>query len=187
MPTRGTRSRFPKRIGVIGLIALAHPFGSRITLISINGGNRLWRRNVSPENPRFVHHRRRPSMRSTKAFLIAPLFVALSSGAAILPAPAQTVTRETVTRDVVTPSGTTRTTTVTVAPTAPPPPEVETIPAAPSQLVYWQPGHWGWSGSTWVWAAGHYVQRPEAQSVWIPGHWLQEANGWTWVDGYWRS
>ncbi len=118
-------------------------------------------------------------MRSTRAFLIVPLFVALSSGAAILPAPAQTLA----------PGETSRTTTtvVTTAPGAPPPAQVETIPAPPSQLVFWQPGHWTWSGATWVWEAGQYVQRPQAQSVWIPGHWLQAANGWSWIDGYWRS
>ena len=36
--------------------------------------------------------------------------------------------------------------TVVIAPNAPPPPRVETIPQPPSaeaQVMYWQPGHWG--------------------------------------------
>jgi hypothetical protein len=52
------------------------------------------------------------------------------------------------------------TTTVTVAPIAPPPAQVETPPPAPSPLAMWQPGHWSWNGSQYFWTSGHYVERP---------------------------
>jgi hypothetical protein len=81
--------------------------------------------------------------------------------------------------------------TVIVAPSAPPPARVETIPAPPSaqqQVMYWQPGHWMWNGANWEWASGQYVQRPAPQAVWEPGHWAQQpTGGYVWVDGRWQG
>lgn len=81
--------------------------------------------------------------------------------------------------------------TVIVAPTAPPPVRVETIPQPPiaeATTMYWQPGHWMWSGANWQWSSGHYVQRPAPMAVWQPGRWVQQpTGGYVWVDGHWEG
>lgn len=77
---------------------------------------------------------------------------------------------------------------VIIAPSAPPPPRVETIPAPPTapQAMYWQPGHWMWDGANWRWTQGQYVVRPSSQAIWEPGHWMQRpSGGYVWVDGHW--
>ncbi len=80
---------------------------------------------------------------------------------------------------------------VIIAPNAPPPPRVETIPPPPSveaRVMYWRPGHWAWDGVNWNWAPGQYVQRPTPQAVWEPGHWAQQpTGGYVWVDGRWQG
>lgn len=80
---------------------------------------------------------------------------------------------------------------VIIAPNAPPPPRVETIPAPPgaeAQTMYWRPGHWMWTGASWSWMQGQYVERPAPQAVWDPGHWSQRPDGgYVWVDGHWQG
>jgi hypothetical protein len=76
-------------------------------------------------------------------------------------------------------------TTIVVAPYAPPPPQAETPPPTPSALAMWQPGHWGWNGTQYSWASGHYVERPSPSANWTPGYWQQGPAGWTWTNGYW--
>jgi hypothetical protein len=76
--------------------------------------------------------------------------------------------------------------TVVIAPAAPPAIREEVVPPAPTADVVWQPGHWSWSGSQYVWVNGVYVARPRPQVAWVPGHWDQSPNGWAWVDGYWQ-
>jgi hypothetical protein len=75
---------------------------------------------------------------------------------------------------------------VNYAPNPPPEPMAENVPPAPGPTVYWQPGHWGWTGAQWVWLPGHYEQRPNQTAVWEPGHWQQSSNGYVWADGRWR-
>jgi|SRR5580692_4142626 hypothetical protein len=104
--------------------------------------------------------------------LAVPALVALAVAGAVAPTSAQTST-------------------VIIAPTAPPPPRVETIPPPPvgePQMMTWETGHWAWNGVNWDWTEGHYVQRPVPTAVWEPGHWAQEATGgYIWVDGHWRT
>jgi len=80
---------------------------------------------------------------------------------------------------------------VVIAPNAPPPPRVETIPPPPnaeSQLMYWRPGRWAWNGGSWEWSSGQYVERPAPQAVWEPGHWVQQpSGGYVWTDGRWQG
>jgi hypothetical protein len=80
---------------------------------------------------------------------------------------------------------------VIIAPSAPPPPRVETIPPPPTveaQTMYWHPGHWAWDGANWAWSSGRYVERPAPQAVWEPGHWVQQpSGGYVWVDGRWEG
>jgi hypothetical protein len=67
--------------------------------------------------------------------------------------------------------------TIIIAPSAPPQPTMS-----------WQAGHWAWTGTTWSWEEGQYVQAPQTAAVWEPGHWSQQASGgYVWVDGHWRS
>ena len=77
--------------------------------------------------------------------------------------------------------------TIVVAPTAPPPPEVETIPPPPVSVDIWTPGHWAWNGADWSWMPGHYVARPAPQATWVPGHWEVGSGGYVWVDGHWAG
>ncbi len=84
--------------------------------------------------------------------------------------------------------------TVIVAPTAPPAPLTETVPAPPASATvttYWESGRWNWNGSSWVWIEGHYVQRvqpPAATAVWVPGQWVVQADGgYVWVAGHWQT
>ncbi|WP_322104254.1 hypothetical protein [Paraburkholderia sp. J41] len=73
--------------------------------------------------------------------------------------------------------------TVIVAPNAPPPPRVETVP--PPRAGYaWDPGHWRWAHGGYVWAPGHW--RPvRAGYRWVPGHWVARGPNWRWVPGHW--
>ncbi len=76
--------------------------------------------------------------------------------------------------------GMAQTSTVIIAPSAPPPPS--------SQTMSWQAGHWAWNGAAWSWEEGHYMQAPQATAVWEPGHWQEQpAGGYVWVEGHWRS
>jgi WXXGXW repeat (2 copies) len=81
--------------------------------------------------------------------------------------------------------------TVVIAPDAPPPTRVETVPPPPAaerQVMYWQAGHWMWSGANWERSPGQYVQKPAPQAVWQPGHWAQQpSGGYIWVDGHWQG
>ncbi|MDR3537197.1 MAG: hypothetical protein P4L71_11920 [Acetobacteraceae bacterium] len=83
-----------------------------------------------------------------------------------------------------------QTSTVIIAPSAPPAPRIETMPppSAGSQVMSWQAGHWAWTGAAWSWEEGHYVQAPQPAAVWEPGHWEQQpTGGYVWVDGRWRG
>jgi hypothetical protein len=79
------------------------------------------------------------------------------------------------------------TTTVVMAPSAPPPNPYETVPPAPSSTAYWQAGHWTYLNGQWTWINGQYVQSPSPNvNAWVPGHWEQASNGYVWVNGYWQ-
>ena len=113
--------------------------------------------------------------------LAIPMF-ALAAGTA--PAMAQSV-------QVITPAPVPAQSQVIIAPSAPPPARVETIPPPPvagTRVMYWRPGHWWWDGTSWSWSEGEYVERPTPQAVWEPGHWVQRpTGGYIWVDGRWEG
>jgi YXWGXW repeat-containing protein len=77
-------------------------------------------------------------------------------------------------------------TTVVVAPTAPPPPQAETPPPAPGPSYVWRTGHWWWDGAQYVWKPGRYVMPPTTVARWRPGYWQEGPSGWFWVDGSWN-
>jgi len=76
---------------------------------------------------------------------------------------------------------------VIIAPSAPPPPRYEVVPAPPPQrYVVWDPGHWNWDGRGWIWVPGHYEDRPHPHAVWVVGHWAHRRGGWVWIPAHWR-
>ena len=77
---------------------------------------------------------------------------------------------------------------VVVAPGPPPPLRHEIVPPppGPSGLAVWVPGHWEWSGRSYFWVGGHYVERPEVGLIWEPGRWIGRHGHWEWRGGHWR-
>ena len=74
---------------------------------------------------------------------------------------------------------------VVVARPAPPATHVEVQPPAPNARAVWDPGHWNWDGTQYVWISGHYIERPSVAMRWEPGHWMSANGGWVWTDGRW--
>jgi len=68
---------------------------------------------------------------------------------------------------------------------APPPGQIEIIPASPYAQAVWMNGYWSWSGGRHVWVSGRYVQgRPG--HVWVGHSWERGQRGWHIRQGYWR-
>jgi hypothetical protein len=78
----------------------------------------------------------------------------------------------------------------TAAMTSPPPvplPREEPMPKPPvtaTPLIY-QPGHWDWNGTGYVWQPGEYVPREGHGNLYMPGYWAQSAAGWQWQPPHW--
>jgi hypothetical protein len=75
-------------------------------------------------------------------------------------------------------------------PFPPVPPLIEeTIPKPPvaAEPLIWQPGHWDWTGSGYVWANGQYVPATGHGNLWMPGWWSPAPSGWTWQPPRWTS
>jgi len=72
-----------------------------------------------------------------------------------------------------------------VVPTAPPPLQVEVIPAAPGRDFFWVGGHWRWEGGRHVWDAGRWEPR-RAEEVYSPAHWVHDHKSWRYVGGGWH-
>ncbi|MGA8197963.1 MAG: hypothetical protein WB902_31895 [Acetobacteraceae bacterium] len=72
-------------------------------------------------------------------------------------------------------------------PPVPPPPMTETIPNPPvtATPLIWQPGHWDWTGSAYVWSAGEYVARAGHGDLWMPGFWEKTPSAWVWHPAHW--
>ncbi len=69
---------------------------------------------------------------------------------------------------------------------APPPPQVEVVPAAPHPGWVWVPGYHRWDGHRYVWVRGSYRRPPHPGAVWVAGDWREERGGHVWHAGYWR-
>ena len=70
-----------------------------------------------------------------------------------------------------------------------PPLIAETIPKPPvtAEPLMWQPGHWDWNGSGYVWAKGQYVPAMGHGNLWMPGWWQRTPSGWAWQPPHWTS
>jgi hypothetical protein len=68
----------------------------------------------------------------------------------------------------------------------PPPLQSEAVPQPPVGQV-WEPGHWVWNGSTYVWVRGHYILATAGGAHWVHGHWRwsNAQDQWVWVPGHW--
>ncbi len=74
------------------------------------------------------------------------------------------------------------------APPAPiPPPMAETIPKPPVSAVplIWQPGHWDWTGSSYVWVPASTSMRRGHSGTWMPPYWEKTNSGWVWRSAHW--
>jgi WXXGXW repeat (2 copies) len=73
----------------------------------------------------------------------------------------------------------------------PPVPDLisEEIPKPPvtSEPLIWQPGHWDWTGSGYVWANGQYVPAQGHGNLWVRGWWSRTPSGWVWQPPHWMS
>jgi hypothetical protein len=73
---------------------------------------------------------------------------------------------------------------------APPPipaPIAEALPkppVSPTALI-WQPGHWDWNGSAYVWVPGQYVSPEGHGNNWLPAYWEKTDSGWIWHPAHW--
>lgn len=74
-----------------------------------------------------------------------------------------------------------------VCPVVPPPPqpEVQPLPPVSEQPLTWQPGHWDWNGTSYVWIPGAWVPRAGHGKLWQPGFWTVGPAGCAWVPGHW--
>jgi len=74
-------------------------------------------------------------------------------------------------------------------PTPPPipQPQSEIIPKPPVSAVplTWQPGHWDWTGSSYVWVPGQYVDAAGHLATWMPAFWENTPGGWVWHPAHW--
>ena len=121
--------------------------------------------------------------------------VLMIAGAALIcaaPALAEDVTVEkqtTITKELVPaePLSGSTTSTVIVAPEAPPPPRIEVRPAPPRPDMVWMEGHWEWNPQThtYGWTQGTFAEPPRPRAVWTPGHWQQRPDGWVFTPGHW--
>jgi WXXGXW repeat (2 copies) len=60
-------------------------------------------------------------------------------------------------------------------------------PPVTSEPLIWQPGHWDWNGSGYIWAHGEYVPAQGHGNLWVPGWWSRTPSGWTWQPAHWVS
>ena len=73
----------------------------------------------------------------------------------------------------------------TKAPTAPPPPRIETPPAAQVRGAVWIPGFLQTNGAAWVWIGGSWQLRPTARVVWRTPEWRSRGAVHVLIPGGW--
>lgn len=68
-----------------------------------------------------------------------------------------------------------------------PPIRTERVPAPPRSFVVliWQPGHYDWNGSGYVWVSGKWVERAGHGTLWQDGYWRQTNQTSEWVPAHW--
>ncbi len=65
----------------------------------------------------------------------------------------------------------------------------EAMPKPPvtGEPLAWQPGHWDWNGTGYVWQPGQYVPAAGHGQLWQSGWWTRTPSGWSWQPAHWTS
>lgn len=63
-------------------------------------------------------------------------------------------------------------------------PETAPLPPVSEQQLTWQPGHWDWNGSSYVWSPGRWVPLGGHGTRWQPGFW-SFTGACVWVPAHW--
>ncbi|MDE2007201.1 MAG: YXWGXW repeat-containing protein [Rhodospirillales bacterium] len=71
-------------------------------------------------------------------------------------------------------------------PVPPPRPEAVAKPPVTAVPLFWQPGHWNWTGAGYAWAPGRYVPQNGHSNLYMPGYWRHGIGGWDWVPAHWQ-
>ena len=68
-----------------------------------------------------------------------------------------------------------------------PPPMAEAMPKPPVSPVplSWQPGHWDWTGSSYGWVPGQYIDAAGHGPNWEQPYWEKTDAGWVWRPAHW--
>ena len=74
-----------------------------------------------------------------------------------------------------------------------PNPPVPALPADPQPLppvsaiaLVWQPAHYDWTGATYQYVSGRYIERA-GHTRWAEGWWGQDGGRWVWVPAHWAG
>ena len=51
--------------------------------------------------------------------------------------------------------------------------------------MVWQPGHWNWTGNSYVWIQGQYVDTAGHGPNWMSEYWEKTDVGWVWRPAHW--
>lgn len=71
-------------------------------------------------------------------------------------------------------------------PVPPPQPETMGIPPVTATPLIWRPGHWDWTGSSYVWTPGAFEPAGGHTNMFMPGHWeLTPGGGYAWQPAHW--
>lgn len=64
--------------------------------------------------------------------------------------------------------------------------DIRPLPPVTKEHLIWQPGHYDWTGSAYVWVSGRYIPRAMgASGNWQPGYWSNADGPWVWLPGHW--
>ncbi len=73
-----------------------------------------------------------------------------------------------------------------IAPSAPPPAQVDVRPPQPIASAVWADGYWHYANGRWVWVAGHWAVPPRAGATWRPSTWVPDGVQLRLDPGGWR-
>ena len=75
---------------------------------------------------------------------------------------------------------------------APPPPvpaplaEVAPKPPVTTTPLILQPGHWNWTGNSYVWEPAQFVPSEGHSNMWMTGYWALANGAWVWQPAHWQ-
>lgn len=75
---------------------------------------------------------------------------------------------------------------VVTQPPPPPPARVEYHYGRHSRFDVWVPGYWAWTGTQYVWVAGHWSRPPHGRHIWVEPRWEHRGGNYVFIEGHWR-